>query len=173
VVLGVAAKEYAPKGADLPDGSVYGVSSLEELDRLLTEFRALLSRWAHIREAGEVKRHLLIKETTSRAGLRLKGHVLSKATGLLTPVWDTENESFEEMIYSFLVLALQEVPPTVLHQCDECGKFFYDPSRREVKYCTTRCTNRAMARRHRERDPEAHRRYQRELMRRRRKEGKA
>jgi len=173
VVLGVAAKEYAPKGADLPNGSVYGVSSLEELDNILTEFRALLSRWAHIGEAGEVERHLLIEETTARAGLLLKGHVLSKRTGLLIPVWATEHDGFAEMLHSIVVLAFAEISPTTFHQCDECGRFFYDPSRREVKYCTRRCVNRAMARRHRERDPEAHRRYQRELMRRRREEGKA
>jgi hypothetical protein len=172
-VLGRDAQRYAPKGTELPQGPVYGVGSLQELERSLTEFRALLSRWVNVRHASAPELHELTRTTTARARLLPKGHVLSEKTGLLTPVWETETQSFEEMIHSFLVLALEQVPPTALHQCDECGSFFYDPSRRDVRYCTTRCSNRAMARRHRERDPEAHRHYQRELMRRRREEGKA
>lgn len=164
VVFGLFHKHILPAGVEPPDGPVFGVSSCEELDAILSEFRDMLHRLIHIRTDSEAAE--LGEMLGAKAGLELQGVLVDRRTGLLTPIWKTRQETFREMLHAYLTLALQKVSYHHIRCCENCEKFFLDSSRRRQKFCSARCRNRVLVQRYRERHPERYRAYQRELMRR-------
>lgn len=149
----------------VPELPVFGVGSLSQLEEILQEYRATV-------------RALIAPKVTRRevseqfATIALKTKLVFKTLclneeDLATPLWETANSSFTELLYFLLVRALQRVPYKHLRECVECSKFFYAPSRRRSLYCSKRCRDSVMVRRYRLRHPERYREYQRALMRRR------
>jgi hypothetical protein len=63
---------------------------------------------------------------------------------------------------------------TPIHSKDEdCGKYFLHLSKKARYYCTPKCTSRDLSKKRREADPEAYRKKQREIMRKKYREKKA
>ena len=71
--------------------------------------------------------------------------------------------------------ALQDIRKDAIKKCKEedCGRYFLHLSRKERYYCTPKCTSRDLSRKRREKNPEAYRKKQREIMRKKYKEQKA
>lgn len=172
VVLGPAANLFLTRGAEPPDLPPYGVESLEALQRTLDQFRHFLLRWIELRRARSLEGKDLRETLKARSKLRLADIGVDPKTKRIFPVYATEAGTFDEMLYSELRLALEQVSPAAIHRCQGCGTFFYDPSKRKLKYCSKRCRNAVMVKRYRTRNPEKHREYQRELMRQRRTQEK-
>jgi predicted RNA-binding Zn-ribbon protein involved in translation (DUF1610 family) len=172
VVLGPFRNAILPRGVRPPQTPVFGVSSADELQKILDEYRPFVQRLIQLDRYDSAEAIALCKALAQRAKLQVKGLTFNRRTGLLTPSWDTATSSFTEMLYAYLVLAFQEVPPRHLHECESCGKFFLDPSRRRMTFCSPKCRNAELVRRYRERHPEKYRAYQRRLMRERYAAGK-
>jgi hypothetical protein len=165
VVLGPFLKDILPRGVKPPETPVFGVSSSTELEKILDEYRSFVRRIINLDRYESPEAVELCGALAQRAGLKVHGLIFNGRTGLLTPNWEVKENSFTEMLYAYLVLALQEVPPRHLHECDSCGKFFLDESRRKMTFCSPRCRNRELVRRYRERHPEKYRADQRRIMR--------
>ena len=173
VALGPFRKTILPRGVEPPDNSpVFGVFSATELEKFLDEYRLIVRRFIHVERYDSADAVKLCDAVTQRAGLELQHVTFNRRTGLLTPIWKTKEYSFSEMLYAYLVLAFQEVPPRHLHECECCGKFFLDSSRRKMTFCSPRCRNTVLVRRYRERHPKRYKDYQRRLMRARYAAGK-
>jgi CGNR zinc finger protein len=165
VVLGPFRNTILPHGVEAPDNTpVFGVSSSAELEQILDEYRPFVRRVINVDRYDSPEAVKFCDAITRRAGLELQGLIFNRRTGLLTPIWKTKESSFSEMLYAYLVLALQEVPPRHLHECKSCGKFFLDASRRKMTFCSPRCRNTELVRRYRERHPKKYNKYQRQLM---------
>jgi hypothetical protein len=65
-----------------------------------------------------------------------------------------------------LAFLLSGVAQSAVRQCAHCGAFFLNTAKRKKLFCTPRCASRASAKAHREKNPEAYLKSQRELMRR-------
>ena len=153
-----------PEGAPAPatqssDRPIWNVKSLEELQHILEDFRATLRRWVELDSVYSDESVRLVDEINDRAKLHFKGWQLSPLNERLFEVWDTENASLNELLYTWLAAALKEVSFKAIHQCEACGKFFYD-AKSPRKFCSNACRNRVTVRRYRERrsaerDPEA------------------
>jgi hypothetical protein len=133
-----------------PDGSVFGVESYEELDAHLSEFRGVLGRWIELSRKDRGERRQLLGIVGERARLRIVRWV-SRGDGTIAEVFDTDTNSFSEMLYSYLALALRTVPVSRLRRCAVCPRIFFYPSRRRALYCSERCRMRTMMRRYRAR----------------------
>lgn len=166
IVLGLFRKHILPPGVEPPDGPVFGVTSREHLESILSGFRETLCRLIDLKGLTRSEAADFCEEIAGKARLALQSVTIDSRSGLLTPVWRTGDDSFTEMLYAFLLMALQEVPYRHLHRCDYCEKFFLDGSRRYLKFCSARCRNGELVRRYRARHPEEYRTYQRDLMRR-------
>ncbi len=165
VALGPFRTTILPRGMQLPGTPVFGVSSANELQKILDEFRPFVRQLIRLDSYESAEAIALCKTLAQRAKLQVAGLTFNRRTGLLTPRWDTATSSFTEMLYAYLVLAFQEVPPRHLHECDSCGKFFLHASRRRMIFCSPKCRNTELVRRYRERHREKYRAYQRRLMR--------
>ena len=165
VVLGPLRRTILSPGTNVPDGPVFGIASAAQLESELAEFRTVVRALVCVDTDEEAAR--LGADIARRANLELDTVTLDRRSGRLEPVWKTKTDSFTEMLFGFLILALQEMPYRHLHCCEGCEQFFVDASQRATKFCSTRCRNRTLVGRYRARDPERYRRYQRELMRRR------
>jgi hypothetical protein len=151
ITLGPSVSRFVAPGAEPPEVPTFGLRSVEELLELQSELRDFLTRWVELESPYSEDADELISEINERARLQFKGWALSPVTEHLIEVWDTETTSFRELLYSYLATALKEVSFRAIHKCEACGDFFYEPSKREWKFCSARCRNRVMVRRHRER----------------------
>lgn len=78
----------------------------------------------------------------------------------------TDPDEMPKIVRTVFCYALEGVPTDAIKRCAECNKFFYHISKREKLYCSPSCASRGSAKRRRQADPEAYRRKQREIMRR-------
>lgn len=129
-------------GAPPTEGTVLGVHSREELDQFLAKYRSILNRLIATREYRGAEAQALWGELFDAARLKVVGWHLDRRDGRVFPQWDTEAQTFAEMLHSYLVLALVEVAPSSIHRCTACARFYYEPSHRHVKYCSERCKKR-------------------------------
>lgn len=124
--------------ASIPDDlPIFGVRSFEQLEQTLAEFRDVLDRWSKLKPSHDARD--LTELISKRSGLRLKRYVINRRTRRLIPQWDTETQSFSEMLYSYFVLAFSQVPVQRLRLCVACECFFFATSPQKPKYCTGRC----------------------------------
>lgn len=150
-VLGPAAKLVLRRHESPPEVPTYGVRSLAELNPILEEFRQVMAQWVNLESVYSAEAEQLLQTTIDRSNLVFDGWFLGADSGQLVEKWDTGQKTFAEYLYSKLLLALRESPYRCFHRCEACGKFFYDPSQRRVKYCSKTCLNRTMVKRFRER----------------------
>ena len=73
----------------------------------------------------------------------------------------------EGVAFGRFVSFLDGVPVDGFRECLECKKIFFYPHRRKKEFCTLECSWRYFARQRRESNPEAYRKYQAELMKKR------
>jgi hypothetical protein len=126
--------------ATIPDKlPVFGVQSFEQLEQTLGEFREVLDRVSKLKPSHMDAARDLTELISKRSGLRLKRHIIDRPTQRLSPQWDTETQSFCEMLYAYVVLAFSQVPVQRLRRCVACGIFFFAMSPQRPKYCTGRC----------------------------------
>ncbi len=151
VVLGPFAPLFLKPGAKPPESATFGVRSLEELERILAEFRQFLVQWINLHGAYTLEAQTLLQILNDRAHLQFKRWWLDAGSGRLFEELETKESTFRELLYSLLGLALKEASFREIHQCEACASFFYNSSGREVKFCSGACRNRTMVRRHRER----------------------
>ncbi len=171
-MLGPFRTTILPRGVQPPETPIFGVSSADELQKILEEYRPFVRRLIQLARYDSLEAIALCKALAERAKLQVTGLTFNRRTGLLTPSWQTQQNSFTEMLYAHLVLAFEEVSPRHLHECESCGKFFLDASRRRMSFCSRKCRNAELVRRYRERHPDKYRAYQRRLMRERYAAGK-
>lgn len=126
----------APIPPDLP---VFGIESFDQLDAILAEFRELLHRVTLV----DLRKHLAVSDLVTtihrRSGLRVRNQRLDPKSRRLQSIYDTNNQSFTEMLYSSLVLSFHQVPIDCFRRCTACERFFFTPSGQRAKYCTGRC----------------------------------
>ncbi len=151
LVLGPAAKVILAPGAEPPRLPTFGIKSLDQYKRVLTEFRDVLDSWISVESAYSVDAGRLLKAINERANLRFEGWALDPDSERLVERWATDKSTVPEVLYAHLALALRDVSFRAIHRCGSCGTFFYEPSRR-VKFCSSACRNRTMVRRFRERN---------------------
>ena len=159
-----------------PGEKVFGLTSLAEVEPILHEFRALLARLVNTPPGNEIAFSDILSIISARARGTLKGWAPVRGTGRAFPRITTQNDSFEESLYAQLATAMTVEPYTTIKQCSQCQRFFYEPRRRIARLCSARCRARdakTRAGRYRETHQDAYRAYQRELMAKRRREGKA
>jgi hypothetical protein len=165
-----------PANAPVPEIPTFGVQSYEELHQTLGAFKAFLGRLVHyptIRAAEGSDFHRVLNE---RARGKLKGWIWARGTGRLFMRVETEDLTFEESLYAQLAMALTVESFSKFRQCENCERFFYEPKQRKVRLCSESCREAAALARaahYRETHKEAYREYQRQLMARRRREGRA
>jgi hypothetical protein len=140
----------------------FGVASREQLVEVLAQFRDVLSQLVTVRDRDDVRD--VLKTIVTEASLEVDGLSLNPSNGLVVVRHKTQSHSFKEMLYAYLVLAIQEIPFACFRRCAGCSKFFFDGSKRRRQYCSPRCRNRVLVRRYRERNPDRYREYQRGLM---------
>jgi len=70
-----------------------------------------------------------------------------------------------------LSLAVDGIPLEAIRICPECGRHFFHLSKKPRYYCSPTCTSRAISRRRRQANPEGYRARQREIMRKKYREG--
>ena len=133
-----------------PEGPVFGLGTRADLEKHLVEFRGILARWLKLRRTDRAEETELLGILKERSRIRIE-RWLRKGDGKLTASYATESNSFSEMLYSYLALALSEVPASRLRQCVACPRFFLSASRRRALYCSGRCRIRTMMRRYRKR----------------------
>jgi hypothetical protein len=132
------------------EAPVFGLSTRAELVEHLGEFRGILARWLKLRRTDRVEEAALLGMLKERGRLRIE-RWLRKSDGRLTASYATDSNSLSEMLYSYLALALSEVPASRLRQCVACPRFFLCASRKRALYCSGRCRIRTMMRRYRKR----------------------
>lgn len=64
-------------------------------------------------------------------------------------------------------LALDGIPREAIRACRECGKYFLHLTKKPRFFCNSKCTSKAISRKHREKNPKAYRSKQNKIMRRR------
>jgi hypothetical protein len=136
--------------APIPDDNIFGVGSLSELQEILGRFRETLRDLSDARAKGGLRLRDVIRDIHDRSGLKVTGQTLDGTSRRLVPRWDTTTQSFEEMIYAYLVLSFYRVRIDALRRCVECDRFFFTLGQRG-RYCTGRCQIRAAMRRYRAR----------------------
>jgi hypothetical protein len=131
---------------DLP---VFGIHSLEELCAVLSGFRDVLDALTRLKRNDVTAARNLEQIINDRAKLRLRRFSIDRVTLRFVPNWDTDTQSFREMLYSYLALAFELTSIDRLHRCAACPRYFFAASAHPVKYCTGRCQIRAAMRRYR------------------------
>lgn len=151
LTLGPDAEATYPSGSEPLDGPMMGVKSLAELSRELAEFRAFLLRWIGLGSAYSEDAPVLVRILNERAKPAFRGWQLAPTSEQLFESWNTQNQTFSEMLYFMLALALKEASFRRLHRCEACDRIFYNPSARNTKYCSATCRNRVTVQRFRAR----------------------
>lgn len=139
------------------DGPVMGVKSLQHFEATRAQLREFLGRLVELEGPYSVDAGGIAAELFDRARPKLQRWAFSTNDERLFEIWDTDDQSFEQMIYYSLAMALKEMSFRDLHCCEECGTFFFKASDRERKYCSNKCRSRVMARQHRQRQAEKRR----------------
>ncbi len=155
----------------IPEAPTFGVSNLAECDALVDDLRVALAPMVAFK--GPISRRAMDEvavRLSSEARLQLVRFRWNNGRRRLEPVWATKEGTAREMLYSFLLLALQEVSPRSLHRCAHCAKYFFDPSERPKSYCSARCRTIDGSLRFQRRHRSKYRLYHRELVRRIRNE---
>jgi hypothetical protein len=138
--------------APIPDSlPVFGVRSFEQLEAELSKFRDILGRLVRLKGSDVDEARELARLITERSSLRIRRFAIDRKTRLLVPRWDTEAQSFSEMLYAHLALTFYQVPIHRLRRCVACNDFFFSTSGQKTKYCTGRCQIRAAMQRYRTR----------------------
>ncbi len=135
----------------LPETPVFGVTSRHDLSEQLTGYRLVLDRMISARNYNDPQARELWASVCEKAKLKVRAWHQHPRDGHAFPEWETEGNTFGDMLYSFLVHALSEVSPASIHRCSACDRFFYEPSQRRVKYCSDRCKKRITMQRYRAR----------------------
>jgi hypothetical protein len=166
-----------PPGAQLPD-QVEGLRSYDEADEILREYRSFLSRLVHFPTIRAAEASDVRAELNERAHGQFKEWLWAEGTGRLFPRIAPAGLTFERSLYAQLATAMTVAPFTVIKQCgrEGCGRFFYRLGRRLLRFCSRSCSASAAKARtlkYREAHPDDYREYQRQLMAKRRREGKA
>ncbi|MEO6030202.1 MAG: CGNR zinc finger domain-containing protein [Candidatus Binatia bacterium] len=151
VVLGPARRDVIGGGKWPKDKPPFGVPSLAECETTLRRFRDFVVAFTKLKSPTTTDAVQLAETLAARARLVPHRFGFDQRTSRLVQRWTTQEDSFEEILYAQLALALQEVPYSWLHRCENCEIVFASDSKREIKYCSPRCRNRALVRRHRQR----------------------
>lgn len=150
-VLGPLRRMILGTGPIPPGLPVFGVQSLSELEEHLAEFRLALEEICDAAPKKGHRLHDLLDSLHQRSGLEVQGQLYDRKSRRLQPRWGTVNESFREMLYSYLVLSFYLVPLDYLRRCIACERFFFTLTGQRAKYCTGRCQIRSAMRRYRTR----------------------
>jgi hypothetical protein len=59
---------------------------------------------------------------------------------------------------------ITELPLYAIRKCEECQRLFYNPTKKKRMFCSSKCSWRFNARKKREKNPEAYKKKQREIM---------
>ena len=138
--------------APIPDSlPVFGVHSFEQLEAELSNFRDILDRLVRLKASNVDEARDLAQLITEGSRLRMRRFAIDRKTRLLVPRWDSETQSFNEMLYAHLALTFCQVPIHRLRRCAACNHFFFSTSGQKAKYCTGRCQIRAAMQRYRTR----------------------
>jgi hypothetical protein len=87
--------------------------------------------------------------------------------------WDTEKyylsllpltDSHEDYIRLTLFQLLDGLSRATINKCPICKKYFLNTTLRKKRFCSPKCIWRFNAKKRRETDPEAYKKYQKELM---------
>ncbi len=132
-------------------GPAMGVGSLQAFEEVRARLREFLKRLVELEGPYSVDAGGLAAELFDRAKPKLERWAFSTRDERLFEIWDTVDQSFEQMVYYYLALALKEISFRDVHCCEECESFFFKASDRERKYCSNKCRSRVMARQHRQR----------------------
>lgn len=151
VVLGLRRREVLGSGEWPRDLPVYGVQSFAECMDILERFRAFVTSFIALKSPTSIEAIRLAETLAERANRVPDRLGFDPRTLRLVQRWKTEKASFAEALYAWLVFALQDVPYPWIHRCKNCQTFFASESKREIKYCSPRCRNQALVRRHRQR----------------------
>jgi hypothetical protein len=154
----------------------FGFTSLEQVEPILVEFRRVFGQLVNAPSVEAVELSDILAIINSRAQGVLKKWTWVQRTGRVFPRIETKNNSFEEGLYAQLATAMTGEPFTVVKQCRQCERFFYEPRRSTARLCSAPCRARdarARAERYREEHKDEYREYQRRLMAKRRREEKA
>lgn len=151
VVLGLQRRATIGKGQWPQELPVYGVSSLGECQDILSRFREFVVTATKLKNPMSVEAIAFANELHGRAKLEPERFGFDSRTLRLQQRWKTSEGSFEEGLYAFLAFALQEIPYSYFHVCENCLAVFVSESKRDLKYCSPRCRNQALVRRHRQR----------------------
>lgn len=133
------------------DEPLFGVQSYDELQALLANYQAVVERVVQTQRYDSPDADELWKLILQRARLIVVDWHKDPKTGRVFAEFSTRGETFEEVLYSYLQLALVDTDAAAIRKCHECEQFFYNPSRHAVLYCTDRCKKRIMMRRYRKR----------------------
>ena len=151
VVLGLQRREIIGKGTWPKELPPFGVPSFQECQEILSRFREFVVAATKLKSPTSIEAIEFATELHNRAKLKPERFGFDSRTLQLQQRWETEKSSFEEGLYAFLAFALREVPYSYLHVCENCPTIFVSDSKRDLKYCSPRCRNQALVRRHRER----------------------
>lgn len=133
------------------DRPLFGVGSMAELEAMLTEYRQLLEDIIKTRNYRSAAARELWQSLFRRANLVVVDWHVNPRDGGAVSEWTTRGETFAEVLYSYLQLALIDVRPSNIHKCTECAKYFFKVTAHRVQYCTERCKRRKMMREYRRR----------------------
>lgn len=141
----------------------------ENLRRIQKELKSILQKVLSWRDIKDELSWLKTFEIRADVGLHLGFFDGKIRTLILQP-----SNSFDlmNMARTNFIRLLSDLSPDVIRNCEECGKFYLHLAKRPRRFCTPKCTSKAMSRERRERDPEEYRKRQRELMRRKYEEKK-
>lgn len=151
VVLGLQKRDIVGNGTWPEDQPPFGVTSHRECEEILSRFREFVIAATKLKSPTSIEAIDFATELYSRAKLQPERFGFDSRTLRLEQRWKTKKGSFEEGLYAFLAFALQEVPYSYFHVCENCLAVFVSDSKRDLKYCSPRCRNQALVRRHRER----------------------
>jgi hypothetical protein len=143
--------------------AIYGVKSRDELMQILNEFRSAFDSLVTLPRVSSYEASILLRHIDERAQLQHDRHYWT-ADERVFQTDKTANGSFSELLFAQILFALREAPRTCFRRCEACQRYFFEPTRRLVSYCSQRCRDRARVARYRERNPERYLAYQRRLM---------
>ena len=147
-----------------PEGMpIYGIGSRDELMQILTEFRSAVDTLITLPGARSYEGSVLLRLIEHRAQLQHDRHYWASDKRVFRTE-KTANGTFSELLFAQILFALQKAPRTCFRRCETCRRYFFEPTRRLVGYCSQRCRDRARVDRYRERNRERYLAYQRSLM---------
>ena len=144
-------------------GLIYGIGSRDELMKVLIEFRSVVDSLVTLPVARSYKGSNLLRLIEHRAQLQYDRHYWTDDERVFR-THKTTNGTFSELLFAQILFSLEEAPRTSFRRCEACRRYFFEPTRRPVAYCSQRCRDRARVARYRERNRERYLAYQRSLM---------